>query len=39
LSGGSFNTNSEGTSVPAQNEEAARLEQAHLEAKFIEDFL
>jgi hypothetical protein len=39
LSGGSFNTNSEGTSAPAQNEEAARLEQAHLEARFIEEFL
>jgi hypothetical protein len=39
LSGGSFNTNSEGTSAPTQNEEAAKLEQAHLEARFIEDFL
>jgi hypothetical protein len=39
LAEGSFKTNSEGTSAPAPNEEAARLEQAHLEAKFIEDFL
>jgi hypothetical protein len=39
LSGGSFNTNSEGTSAPTQNGEAARLEQAHLEARFIEEFL
>jgi hypothetical protein len=39
LSSGSFNTNSEGTSAPTQNEEAARLEQAHLEARFIEEFL
>jgi hypothetical protein len=39
LSGGSFNTNSEGTSTPVPNEEEARLEQANLEAKFIEDFL
>jgi hypothetical protein len=39
LSGDSFNTNSEGTSAPTQDEETARLEQAHLEAKFIEDFL
>jgi hypothetical protein len=39
LSGGSFNTNSEGTSAPAENNEAARLEQAHLEARFIEEFL
>jgi hypothetical protein len=30
LSEGSFNTNSEGTSAPTQNDEAARLEQAHL---------
>jgi hypothetical protein len=39
LSGGSFNTNSEGTSASAENNEAARLEQAHLEARFIEEFL
>jgi hypothetical protein len=39
LSSGSFNTNSEGTSMPTQNEEAARLEQAQLEARFIEEFL
>jgi hypothetical protein len=39
LSSGSLNTNSEGTSAPTQNEEAARLEQAHLEARFIEEFL
>jgi hypothetical protein len=39
LSGGSFNTNSEGTSAPTNNDEAARLEQAHLEARFIEEFL
>jgi hypothetical protein len=39
LSSGSFNTNSEGTSAPTRNEEAARLEQAHLEARFIEEFL
>jgi hypothetical protein len=38
LSGGSFNTNSEGTSTPTNNDEAARLEQAHLEARFIEEF-
>jgi hypothetical protein len=39
LSSSGFNTNSEGTSAPTQNEEAARLEQAHLEARFIEEFL
>jgi hypothetical protein len=39
LSSGSFNTNSEGTSAPTRNEEAARLDQAHLEARFIEEFL
>jgi hypothetical protein len=39
LSSGGFYTNSEGTSTPTQNEEAARLEQAHLEARFIEEFL
>jgi hypothetical protein len=39
LSGGSFNTNSEWTSASAKNDEAARLEQAHLEARFIEEFL
>jgi hypothetical protein len=39
LSGGSFNTNSEGTSAPTSNDEAVRLEQAHLEARFIEEFL
>ncbi|KAK2417589.1 hypothetical protein QL285_039872 [Trifolium repens] len=39
LSGDSFNTNSEGTSAPTQDEETARLDQANLEAKFIEDFL
>jgi hypothetical protein len=35
----SFNTNCEGTSAPTQNDEAARLEQAHLEARFIKEFL
>ncbi|KAK2409177.1 serine/threonine-protein phosphatase 7 long form protein [Trifolium repens] len=39
LSSGSFNTSSEGISAPTQDEEAARLEQAHLEARFIEEFL
>ncbi|KAK2363341.1 hypothetical protein QL285_088336 [Trifolium repens] len=39
LSSGGFNTNSEGTSAPTQDEEAAKLEQAHLEERFIEEFL
>jgi hypothetical protein len=39
LSSGSFNSNSEGISTPSQNEETAKLEQAHLEARFIEEFL
>jgi hypothetical protein len=39
LSSSGFNTNSEGTSAPTQDEEAAKLEQAHLEARFIEEFL
>ena len=39
LSSGGFNTNSEATSAPTQDEEAAKLEQAHLEARFIEEFL
>jgi hypothetical protein len=39
LSGNSVNTNSEGTSAHSQDNEAARFEQARLEAKFIEDFI